>query len=381
MDKQFRTENWRRLSVWLVLCLCTSLFMGLSVDLEETLWLINLGGLSVVVVGVAGLLLIFNSTSALTVNSKSSRQSQVPSQHHTCRTIIFQLFLVLVAIVQVNQSVLQLRQKSGLSFSNQIINWTSIILAVAVPFLRPASLHLYNHRLIIIFLAFSPGMILLSVSYEILFYSFLSCTLYAWLDLERVIYKHIGPGNNLPSFVTTTAAPAKLRRGDASHVAMPDKRMEARALRVQDTRIALLFLFFINVAFFGTGNIASVASFTLSSVYRLTTVFSPFLMGMILVFKILSPFFVLSASLSLLSNSLNLPPLSLFLVTVCTTDIMTINFFFLVRDFGSWLEIGTSISHFVIGGAFEVVMVLLIGLGHVLVDGSIVPQVFELKMK
>jgi phosphatidylinositol glycan class N len=70
-----------------------------------------------------------------------------------------------------------------------------------------------------------------------------------------------------------------------------------------------------------------------------------------------------------LSIALDLPPFSLFLFTVATTDVVTLNFFFLVRDHGSWLEIGTSISHFVIASAFEVLSVLLFGLSSLLVGG------------
>jgi phosphatidylinositol glycan class N len=93
----------------------------------------------------------------------------------------------------------------------------------------------------------------------------------------------------------------------------------------------------------GTGNIASIASFSAASVYRFTTLFNPFLMGGLLMFKIMIPFFILSAVLRVVSKSMALPPFSLFLLVLSTTDIMTLNFFFLVRDSGSWLEIGTTI--------------------------------------
>jgi len=69
-----------------------------------------------------------------------------------------------------------------------------------------------------------------------------------------------------------------------------------RKLSVKDARLAWLFLFFINVAYFGTGNVASVASFSVSSVYRLTTVFNPFFMGGLLIFKIMLPFFFLAGT-------------------------------------------------------------------------------------
>ena len=36
------------------------------------------------------------------------------------------------------------------------------------------------------------------------------------------------------------------------------------------------------------------------------------------------------------------------MLVMAITDVLTMNFFWLVRDEGSWLDIGTSISHFVI---------------------------------
>lgn len=41
-------------------------------------------------------------------------------------------------------------------------------------------------------------------------------------------------------------------------------------------------------------------------------------------------------------------PSALFMCVMAVTDVLTLNFFWLVRDEGSWLDIGTSISHFVI---------------------------------
>ena len=63
-----------------------------------------------------------------------------------------------------------------------------------------------------------------------------------------------------------------------------------RKLALSDARIALFFFILLQIGFFGTGNIASVSSFSLESVYRLVTVFDPFLMTALLIFKILVPF-------------------------------------------------------------------------------------------
>jgi hypothetical protein len=63
-----------------------------------------------------------------------------------------------------------------------------------------------------------------------------------------------------------------------------------RKLGLSDARIALFFFVLLQTGFFGTGNIASISSFSLESVYRLVPLFDPFLMGALLIFKILVPF-------------------------------------------------------------------------------------------
>lgn len=150
-----------------------------------------------------------------------------------------------------------------------------------------------------------------------------------------------------------------------------------RGLSPKDARPAIFFLFFINVAFFGTGNVASLASFSLQSVFRLTTVFNPFFMGVLLIIKILIPFFLVSSIFRVLGRSLELPPFSLFLLGLATTDVMTLNFFYLVRDDGSWLEIGTSISHFCISSLMVLFTILLFALSDLLVGRVLVPVVGE----
>lgn len=98
-------------------------------------------------------------------------------------------------------------------------------------------------------------------------------------------------------------------------------------------------------------------------------------MGALLILKILIPFFLLSSVFAVVGRALELPPFSLFLLILSTTDIMTLNFFFLVRDSGSWLEIGTTISHFVIASAFIVFQIILFVVSYVLVGTVLVPDI------
>lgn len=159
-----------------------------------------------------------------------------------------------------------------------------------------------------IFLTFSPSFVLLTISYEGLFYVFFSLTLYIWLSIERII--------------------------SPSHL--------------NDLRISLFFFFLLQSAFFSTGNIASISSFSLDSVYRLIPVFDPFAMGAILVFKLMVPFILLSAALGGVKRK------SVGVWASAVSDVLTLNFFWLVKDEGSWLEIGSTISNFIIGGLLGV---------------------------
>jgi phosphatidylinositol glycan class N len=221
---------------------------------------------------------------------------------------------------------------------------TSLIL----PFfhaLRPRS-H-YLHRLTIIFLAFGPLFIILTISYEGLFYFAIALTLLTWVRLEHRIQERTGTS---PGTTTPHASPH-------------------RPLRLSDLRISLFFLYLLQSAFFSTGNIASISSFSLDAVYRLLPVFDPFSQGALLLLKLLAPFALVSANLGILTHRLRLRGGSLFAVVMAIGDYLTLRFFWEVRDEGSWLEIGESISMFVIASVLCVFVAGLEGLSGVFVKG------------
>ena len=109
-----------------------------------------------------------------------------------------------------------------------------------------------------------------------------------------------------------------------------------------------LFIIFTLVSFFGTGNIASLNSFDPRSIQTLVSTFSPFLMGSLLLLKVILPFFLVALFAYCVQYVTQMPQKALFLIVMIFSDFMGLHFFFLVTDHGSWLEIGTSLSHFVI---------------------------------
>jgi phosphatidylinositol glycan class N len=216
----------------------------------------------------------------------------------------------------------------------------------------------YLHRLAIIFLTFSPTFVILTISYEGLFYFAFCMTLVIWVLLEHRIFTHTNP--IVAAHVGSNGTPVGGKTARTSRV---------RSLTLSDARTSLFFLTLLQSAFFSTGNIASVSSFSLESVYRLIPIFDPFSQGALLILKLMIPFAVISANLGILNKRLGVAPSALFMVVMAITDILTLHFFWVVRDEGSWLEIGSTISHFVIASILCIFVAALEPVSELLISG------------
>jgi phosphatidylinositol glycan class N len=207
----------------------------------------------------------------------------------------------------------------------------------------------------VLFLTCAPAFIILTVSYEGIFYIAFCSLLLAWVRLEYSIQKF-------------TASQARATK-PASSGSKATNGSGFRTLQLSDARVALFFFVLLQSAFFSTGNVASVSSFSLESVNRLFPVFDPFSQGALLMFKLMIPFALISANLGILNKRLGVAPSALFMVVLTVSDVLTLYFFWVVRDEGSWLEIGSTISHFAIASLLGVFVVLLEGVSAMFVEG------------
>ena len=223
--------------------------------------------------------------------------------------------------------------------------------------------------------------IILTISYEGLFYLAFTSTLVTWVRLENRIFRTFTPPANQSGNGTTihprsngntitTSSDTKPLATSATHYRAPTSIKHYRSLTLADARIALFFLFLLQSGFFSTGNIASISSFSLDAVYRLIPVFDPFSQGALLILKILAPFVLVSANLGILTARLHLRGGALFAIVMGIGDWLTLRFFWQVRDEGSWLEIGESISVFAIASGLCVFVAALEGF-----SGQIVGEV------
>ncbi len=142
-----------------------------------------------------------------------------------------------------------------------------------------------------------------------------------------------------------------------------------RPLSLSDARVALFFFVLLQSAFFSTGNVASVSSFSLESVCRLLPIFDPFSQGALLILKLMVPFVLISANLGVLNKRIGVAPSALFMLAMSLSDILTLYFFWVVKDEGSWLEIGSTITHFAIASLLCVFVAALEGVSAAFVAG------------
>ena len=254
--------------------------------------------------------------------------------------------------------------------NTSIIFSRATVLSLTAPFLHGLQRNSdYLHRLVVIFLTFSPIFIILTISYEGLFYTAFCIITLLWVQLEHRIHLLNGDTTLISDPARARSSPPTASANGTASPGPAGQKEQYRSLTLSDARIALFFLFLIQAAFFGTGNVGSLAAFSLESVYRLIPIFNPFSQGALLILKILIPFAVISANLGILNQRLHVAPSSLFMLVMAITDVLTVNFFWLVRDEGSWLDIGTTISHFCIASFLCVFVVGLEALSEVFTSG------------
>lgn len=221
----------------------------------------------------------------------------------------------------------------------------------------------YLHRLVVIFLTCAPTFVIFTISYEGLFYVAFWVTLAAWVRLEYEMYA--SSTNKIDVLVEKGAS-----NGSAKIKQVPDRLPNPyRPLTLADARVALFFFVFLQSAFFSTGNVASISSFSLESVTRLIPVFDPFSQGALLILKLMIPFALVSANLGILNRRIGVAPSALFMVVMAISDILTLYFFWVVKDEGSWLEIGSTISHFAIASLLSVFVAALEGVSALFISG------------
>lgn len=373
---EVKTRHDLVIILWTVSCAACGALTLSGVDKEE----------SVVFLAASGLLFLV-AGSVIAIFPRSFLQASGDNYMHlkkTVSTLRIQLLVLVVSTLVTVSSSWSLQEKKGLPLLNQCLAWLvlafSLVLVAFQQRRKSSTLQQpASHRLILIIFGFAPIFVLLSIRDETIFFGSYCIMLLLWGKLEGSLYEE--------------------RRYTQVMAGGGDTSLYTRSLQKEDVRVAIFFLFFLHVGFFGTGNIASISSFYLSPVYRLVPIFSPFLMASLLLLKILTPFVILASTFQLLclnpphpraniakprKTGIQLagPPLfgresvgglglkdaySLVLLACICTDVLAISFLVMVRTTGSWLEIGQTITHFAMANLLQVFVLALSAVAEVVV--------------
>ncbi|XP_070276499.1 GPI ethanolamine phosphate transferase 1 isoform X1 [Myotis yumanensis] len=350
----FTTQLWTRAKSislsWIFFCLLLAVFPLMPVvGRKPDIFLVMGAGLLVL------LLSLFVVTSL--IKTKDSFVNDKLLLH------LLQMLSTVLSMWAVYSTHNSLLKKQGLPLINQVVSWIILASSFVVPLLSPRNL---LERLFSILVSSMSAYLLLSRGYEALFPLVLSCLMFVWIHMEQETLQQSGVSCK--------------QKVTSIHFSYNTDITQFRQLCLDDIRRAFFLVFFLVTAFFGTGNIASINSFDLASVYCFLTVFSPFMMGALMLWKIFIPFVLVMCAFEAVQLTTQLSSKSLFLMVLVISDIMALaqfqttsikqhhdkHFFFLVKDYGSWLDIGTSISHYVIVMCMTIVLVFLNGLAQLL---------------
>lgn len=322
-------NNFKKHILWVITCLSLSTFTTFDAVKIESLSKIN----------VATIMTIIVSLLPMVVDNKIKRI--LSNDLYTRNLMLFQVSLIGAILYTTDLAVTSLSNNLGLPRTVQVANWCLFVLSLFVMPLahiktKHKSLNDADVRMLLIFITFAPTFVILSISFEMFFYFFFSMFLVQWVELE---------------------------------VSLKEKNDHANVENMQILRVSVIGFFLLQIAFFGTGNVASISSFSLDSVYRLLPIFDPFAMGALLVIKLIIPYVLLSASLGIINMKLHMEPYTISSLVISVSDILPLNFFYLLKTEGSWLDIGITISNYCLAILSSLFMIILEIVSHILLVG------------
>ncbi|KAF6216689.1 hypothetical protein GE061_001035 [Apolygus lucorum] len=302
--------------VWTVSCLALSVFpllptVGVA---KQTFLVISSGLLWLIIISVA-----------VNVTMDAPIGGQIFSNLTRIQVVLINAAIASVIFVDVFAA-----HNSVFRLPGRIFSWAVLVLDFGVLLLLPDS---PSARMFNLILAFGIPFLMLSTSFESLFFPILTANMVSWILLEK----------------STSISD---RRILFNHTVMS-------YLHSDEIRRGFFFLFFILFSFFGIGNIDSVNSFDINWVRCFIDVFSPFTMTTLIVLKTVMPFFLVACALRLIVIHTRVDGVKILLISMVMCEIMNMLFLFMVKNSGSWLDIGKSISHYVIMEVSSLCLVLL----------------------
>lgn len=253
----------------------------------------------------------------------NSSRSKIQKMILYIQIICFNLSFINTLIISLNMF--------GNSSILKYVSWFLFILPI---FCIPFSVKFLEVRVFTIFLAFAPFYLMTTMSYELIFLTLYCVLLTLWMKIEKSL-----------KVKTNT--------------------------QFENLRKCLIFVSMIHIGFFGTGNIASLNSFDPMWVRCFLTVFNPFLMTILIFLKLILPFLFSACVFREIVVKTGMNLTSSFCVILLISDLMVFYFMYHIKNVGSWLEIGMSLSHFIVVECFTIGILVLYFVAYLLTNMEI----------
>ncbi|CAB3240049.1 unnamed protein product [Arctia plantaginis] len=267
-----------------------------------------------------------------------------------------QVVLLILSLQNIYVQSKRFETGSPVSYYYQTLSWTISAISLVIPLM-------FSKRIMCRLLAVNTSIInfylLLSVSHEGLFIVALIFNLICWIFIEFKLLQ-------LKDIKLVESSFDSHHEDELKSFASLE-----RGINCQDFRRAFFFVVYIIVAFFGTGNIASLNSFEVRWVTCFITSFQPFIITALVLLKTLAPFLSVACSFRAVQHLTKAPIGYLNMIVLIYSNLMGIQLLYNVKNTGSWLEIGTSISQFVIVQVITLFIVIINFIAKLLTDISI----------
>lgn len=324
------STNTREKTVWVVSCFLLAIFPTLPVMKTSF-------NIPMYILGYIGWILLYYR---MYIANKSMYKDQ------TSFSISGKVFLVQFICLQLAAVYILLLEYDIVSSDSKLkyLSWFLLLVPILV---IPFSGKLIAVRLVATFFGFAPFYLLVSPNYEVLFSVFYVGLLCMWLFIETKTFRY---GN---SYLII-------------YYSQFENYKASTQIGSDNLRRAFLFMVFIFLGFFGTGNIASLNSFDPMWVRAFLTVFSPFKMMGLIVLKLMVPFIFACCVFRAINAIGKESVLRMFCIILIFSELMVLQFLYLITNEGSWLDIGTSLSHFLIMEVFVTILIVLYFIAHLI---------------
>ncbi|KAG8224913.1 hypothetical protein J437_LFUL006272 [Ladona fulva] len=337
-DPNYYSRNAMKILLWSTSCFILGIFpLTPVIGKDVNSMLVMTAGWLFILLGILSTVLL--------ARMRPRSGNLIDSLKRLPHRIWFQLLVLIpLAMWNISKADQSFVDKEGLPLFCQTLTWILSGSSLGLPLLMEHHWHKSNsymvmNQLMSICLSVAVPFLLLSVNHEGIFLFALALNVHSWVLLE-----------------TTDQQEFESKKSNVT---------------MDDFRRAYIFIFLIITSFFGTGNVASINSFDPAWVRRFLSIFSPHAMGALILAKTCFPFLIVSCAFRAINLILKVPPKQLFLVVLAFSDAAGLHFLHLVKDKGSWLDIGSSLSHFVILETMVLFLLILYGLSCILIPHKI----------